>query len=353
MSSPALAGASPDRDTSTARGRVWDRPSQARRSQRSKVLIIGTSPAARSLAAYFRQHPSSGYSVCGFVDDRTPAGRDVLGKVSELSRIALAGFVDEVILPGRCDPDLVQRVLAEARRIRLTVRVVPDLFGLDPKVVTLDRLGDLPVLSVHSVPAPGMGTMAKRAMDVVISITALVAGFPLFALVASLIAGTSNGPIFYNGWRAGQKGRRFLCHKFRTMVVGADAERARLRQQNERRGPIFKIANDPRVTRLGRWLRRYSLDELPQFWNVLRGEMSLVGPRPHPLDDFDLYDPEHLQRLAVKPGITGLWQVSARNDPSFERSMLLDLEYIEHWSLWLDLQILCKTFAAVVRGSGT
>jgi lipopolysaccharide/colanic/teichoic acid biosynthesis glycosyltransferase len=137
------------------------------------------------------------------------------------------------------------------------------------------------------------------------------------------------------------------------MIEGADKFKSQLREQNEREGPFFKIANDPRVTPLGRFLRRYSLDELPQFWNVLRGQMSLVGPRPHPVDDFQHYDWDHHRRLQVTPGLTGLWQVTARADPSFQRALALDLEYINNWSLGMDLQILFKTVSAVLRGSGT
>jgi lipopolysaccharide/colanic/teichoic acid biosynthesis glycosyltransferase len=137
------------------------------------------------------------------------------------------------------------------------------------------------------------------------------------------------------------------------MVVRADEQKDELRNANERNGPFFKLANDPRVTPLGRWLRKLSLDEIPQLWNVLRGDMSLVGPRPHPVDDFERYDVEHLRRLDVKPGLTGLWQVTARRDPSFDTNMALDLEYIENWSLWLDLKITLRTVPAVLRAEGT
>jgi lipopolysaccharide/colanic/teichoic acid biosynthesis glycosyltransferase len=175
---------------------------------------------------------------------------------------------------------------------------------------------------------------------------------PLLAIIALLIKLDSAGPVLYRAPRVGRKGRRFLCCKFRTMVGDADKLKAQLRASNEREGPVFKIADDPRITRVGRFLRRYSLDEIPQLWNVLRGEMSLVGPRPHPLDDFERYDLEDLRRLDVTPGITGLWQVTARRDPSFERNMALDLEYIEGWSLWMDLRILYRTVSAVLQGSG-
>jgi lipopolysaccharide/colanic/teichoic acid biosynthesis glycosyltransferase len=175
---------------------------------------------------------------------------------------------------------------------------------------------------------------------------------PLLAVIWSLIKLDSQGPVVYCAQRAGRKGRLFRCYKFRTMVSDADAMKERLRQSNQRSGAFFKIADDPRITRVGHSLRRYSLDELPQLWNVLKGDMSLVGPRPHPLDDFAEYETEHLARLDVTPGITGLWQVTARRDPSFQRGMELDREYIRTWSLGSDMRILLKTFLAVARGSG-
>lgn len=318
------------------------------------VLIIGTGKAGRNLAAYFTDHPLAGCVVRGFLDDSVPTGGEVLGKVDDMARVALAEFVDEVVLTGSYERDLAQRVVREALRNRLHVRVIPDLFGLDPKCLTLERLGDLPVLRLQENKTSRVGPFLKRTMDVVVSATALILAAPLLCAIALAIRLESRGPILYRAQRVGKKGRLFLCYKLRTMVADADREKELLRaQHNERTGPIFKIANDPRITRVGQRLRRYSLDELPQFWNVLRGRMSLVGPRPHPVDDCDHYDPEHLRRLEVKPGISGLWQVTARNDPSFERNMALDLEYIEHWSLYLDLKILCKTVLVVLGGSGT
>ena len=192
----------------------------------------------------------------------------------------------------------------------------------------------------------------KRMLDVTGAATALIVLLPALALIALLIKLDSPGPIFYCAYRAGRKGRLFRCCKFRTMVPNADDLKACLRHQNERHGPFFKIARDPRITRLGGYLRRYSLDELPQLWNVLKGEMSLVGPRPHPADDVAGYKAEHHARLTVTPGITGLWQVTARRDPSFRRGLELDLEYIRNWSLGLDFRILLRTLLEVVSGSG-
>jgi lipopolysaccharide/colanic/teichoic acid biosynthesis glycosyltransferase len=181
---------------------------------------------------------------------------------------------------------------------------------------------------------------------------ALLTLSPLLATIAFCIKLDSRGSVLYRAQRAGRKGRLFCCYKYRTMVSNADELKNNLRKSNQRSGPFFKIAADPRITRLGHFLRRYSLDELPQLWNVLKGDMSLVGPRPHPLDDVAAYEVEHLARLDVTPGITGLWQVTARRDPSFQRGMELDREYIRTWSLGSDMRILLKTFLAVVRGSG-
>jgi len=200
---------------------------------------------------------------------------------------------------------------------------------------------------------PLFGRAAKRLLDVVLGSLWLVLSAPIVGLAAVSIALDSTGPVFYSALRVGWKGKNFRCYKLRTMVVDADAAKEELRMSsNERKGPFFKMENDPRITRAGVWLRRFSIDELPQFLNVIRGDMSLVGPRPHPLDDFELYRPEDLRRLEVKPGVTGLWQVTARRDPSFETNMALDLEYIEKWSLGLDARILLKTLPVVLRAEG-
>jgi lipopolysaccharide/colanic/teichoic acid biosynthesis glycosyltransferase len=199
---------------------------------------------------------------------------------------------------------------------------------------------------------PVFSLFVKRAVDKTTAAAILAFSAPLLTTIALVIKFESPGPVFYQAERVGLKGRRFRCYKFRTMSAGADKLKSDLRAQNERQGPFFKMADDPRITRAGRFLRRYSLDELPQLWNVVRGEMSLVGPRPHPLDDFERYELGDLQRLDVPPGLTGLWQVTARRDPSFERSLALDLEYIRSWTLWRDFLILYKTVSVVLQGSG-
>ena len=196
-------------------------------------------------------------------------------------------------------------------------------------------------------------SFVKRIIDVALSGIALLFLWPLLLVIAVAVKLESPGPIIYRSLRAGMKGQRFVCYKFRTMVDGANELKDSLRRFNERRDPFFKMADDPRVTRLGRFLRKYSLDELPQFWNVLKGDMSLVGPRPHPVDDCARYRPADHRRLEVKPGITGLWQVIARADPSFETCMKLDLEYMKRWTLSLDFKILLRTVPAVLAGEGS
>ncbi len=316
------------------------------------VLIVGAGSVGRRVASFVEAHPETGRTVCGFLDNERPVGNGVIGRVSDLARMARTEFVDEVILAAPHDRSLTVQVVREAQRLRLDVEIIPELFGCTPVGMEVERVGELPVISLHAERLPAVALALKRVVDVIGAGLALTILSPLLAVIAGLIRLDSRGSVLYSAQRAGRKGRLFHCYKFRTMVSDADVLKNRLRQINQRSGPIFKIAEDPRITRLGRILRRYSLDELPQLWNVVKGDMSLVGPRPHPLDDVAGYEIEHLGRLDVTPGITGLWQVTARRDASFERGMELDREYIRTWSLRSDARILLRTVLAVVRGSG-
>lgn len=344
---------------------AWQGQAATRRRERGQarnVLIVGAGPTGRKLAAILEREHIEGRAVVGFLDEHELVAGDVLGRVKNLARIARREFVDEVILAIPDRRDLAKWAVREARRNRLNIRVVPDLYDDDcepahepshePGQLALQYFGDVPILTLHEEKAPASSLFWKRVFDITLSAIALLAAAPLLAAVALAIKLASPGTVLYQAQRVGLKGRKFACYKFRTMVSDADQLKDGLRSGNERRGPCFKIAADPRITRVGQFLRRYSLDELPQLWNVLRGEMSLVGPRPHPLDDCEHYRLEHLRRLDVTPGITGLWQVTARRDPSFQRNMALDLEYIEHWSLGLDLWILWKTMFVILHGGG-
>ena len=205
---------------------------------------------------------------------------------------------------------------------------------------------------LRTEPIAGVGRFLKRVMDIFVSSLALLFLWPLMFAIGIAIKLGSRGPAIYRSLRLGKCGREFDCYKFRTMIAGSDGWKEDLRGLNQRRGPFFKIADDPRVTRFGRFLRKYSLDELPQFWNVLLGDMSLVGPRPHPVEDCAQYTSADCRRLDVKPGITGLWQVVARSNPSFEICMMLDLAYIKKWSVLGDCRIMLRTIPAVLAGDG-
>ena len=336
--------------------REWRRCRAARalrdQSDVRNVLIVGAGALGQKLANVLEHDPVRDCLVRGFLDETAPLGGRICGRLEDLARVARSEFVDEIILTIPFQGDAARRLIREARRNRIDVKIVPDLLGFDPSAVVLEKVGDVPVLTLCEERIPAFGLLLKRAFDLVLAAIGLLVALPILVAIAAAIKLHSPGPVLYRAPRMGLKGRRFLCCKFRTMAADADSLRENLRDLNEREGPFFKLANDPRVTRVGRFLRRYSLDELPQLWNVLRGEMSLVGPRPHPVDDFERYQLEDWQRLEVLPGLTGLWQVTARRDPSFERGMTLDREYIASWSLWMDFRILCKTVATVLRGEG-
>jgi exopolysaccharide biosynthesis polyprenyl glycosylphosphotransferase len=318
----------------------------------SRVLIIGAGKVGQAFAGWIESNRHLGYSVCGFLDPHPNGDKRVLGSVEDLRRVALAQFVDAVFITPPAEGEMVKQAFLEARKLRMDLHVVPDLYdGLGWRA-PVHFIGGFPLLKLYGEPIPAVGLAVKRLMDVVLSSLGLVLISPFLAIAAVWIRLSSPGPAIYVAPRVGKKGKKFNCYKLRTMVDGADAYRQQLREKNERNGPFFKMENDPRITRPGRWLRKFSIDELPQLVNVLLGDMSLVGPRPHPIDDYERYTIEDLRRLDVKPGITGLWQVTARRDPSFATNMSLDLEYTENWSLRLDAKILLQTIPVVLRADG-
>jgi exopolysaccharide biosynthesis polyprenyl glycosylphosphotransferase len=316
------------------------------------VVIVGAGRMGHALAQYLERNKHIGCLVKGFLDQNHNGDARILGKIEDLARIARAHFIDDVFVTIPSAREVVKNIALVARVNHLSVKVLPEFYDGLGWNVPMERLGDFPVSVLHWEPIPTLGLFLKRTIDVVVATFGLVLAAPLFALIAATVKLDSKGPVLYRHRRVGRKGRPFYCYKFRTMVADADALKERMRHLNERQGPFFKMSDDPRITKVGKFLRRYSLDEIPQLWNVLGGEMSLVGPRPHPLDDYERYSLEHLRRLDVKPGVTGLWQVSARKDPSFEKSVHLDSRYIENWNLTLDFKILLKTIPAVLRGEG-
>ncbi len=319
-----------------------------RKANGGNVLIVGRGGLARKTTEAMRSDSGSKRSVVKVLSNNQFAEICAAGQFSTFAR---EEFIDEIVIASR-EADFAN-VVNEARRQQLDVTIAAEVLGLsDLRQAAIENVGGTTLLAVHHESMPLMKLCAKRIFDVLLSTSALLALAPLLILIAFLVRLDSPGPVLYRSLRVGRKGRKFLFYKFRTMVLNAEAVKEKLRGRNERTGAFFKITDDPRITRIGKLLRCYSLDELPQLWNVLLGDMSLVGPRPHPPDDIKQYRTQHLQRLDFVPGITGLWQVTARQDPSFERSVALDIEYIKTWSLGLDFQILWRTVGAVVRGSG-
>lgn len=316
------------------------------------AVIIGAGKIGQALARQLEENKLLGYRFKGFLDENHSNDARMLGKIENLEKVARAEFIDEVFITIPSERQLVKRIAVEGRRCGLDVKVVPDMYDGLGWHAPIRHVGDFPVMDLYWKPIPALGLFFKRIFDVSLSALFLIISSPFLGMIALWIKIDSPGPVLYRSRRVGEKGRTFTCFKLRTMVEKADELKDDLRHRNERQGPCFKITNDPRVTRIGKYLRKYSVDEIPQLWNVLKGDMSLVGPRPHPLDDYARYNLDQLRRLDVKPGVTGLWQVIARQDRSFETNMRLDLQYIEHWNLALDFRILLRTPLTVTRGTG-
>ena len=320
------------------------------------VLIVGAGRVAHALRNHLESLRHLGFRFKGFValteHEAESGDADVIGDVRNTLQLARSLFVDEIFLSVPADKKLVIGLVQEARAMGIDVRVVPDLYDGLAWNAPVEYIGQFPTIPLHRRDFPMGSFMLKRILDVAISALALLLLSPVMLVIAIAVRLGSDGPIFYRASRIGRKGRTFCCYKFRTMVTEADAMKAGLAHMNERAGVLFKIANDPRITPVGKVLRKYSLDELPQFYNVVLGDMSLVGPRPPIPSEVEQYDLAHLRRLDVLPGITGLWQVEARQDPSFDSYISLDTAYVENWSLWLDLKILVRTVAVVFSGTG-
>jgi exopolysaccharide biosynthesis polyprenyl glycosylphosphotransferase len=275
--------------------------------------------------------------------------------VEEFAAFIRENVVDEVVisLPLKSKYKEASRIAKLSEEQGIVVRSLSDIFDLRTSRITAASLDGLSVVSSYAGTVDSWQVEVKRLLDIVISGTALIFSFPIFTIVAIAIKLGSPGQIFFIQERVGLNKRHFRLYKFRTMVPGAEKKVNELESQNEASGPVFKIKKDPRITPIGRILRKLSLDELPQLLNVLRGDMSLVGPRPLPIRDYSGFNEDwHRRRFSVRPGMTCLWQVNGRSNIPFEKWMELDMEYIDKWSLWLDFKILAKTFPSVLRGSG-
>jgi exopolysaccharide biosynthesis polyprenyl glycosylphosphotransferase len=324
-----------------------------------RVVIVGAGEVGRRVMRTIVARPDLGYEIVGYMDDNPVKGEGEIGRfkglgpVDNLATIIDTEAVDEVIitLPWNYQRRIFG-ILRACELRQVEPRMVPDLFQMSLSRVDVSDLGGVPLITIHEIAFSRGALTFKRAVDLAGAILLMILGAPIFGLIALAIRLDSPGPIFFRQERVGTNDHRFEIIKFRSMRSGAEEEQPHLEFLNEADGPIFKIRDDPRITRVGRFLRRTSLDELPQLWNVLRGEMSLVGPRPPTPFEVEQYQPWHKKRLAVPPGMTGLWQVSGRSELTFDEMVLLDLYYIEHWSPWMDVAILLRTVPKVLLGDG-
>lgn len=323
------------------------------------VLIVGTGPEAHALRHHLESIRHLGYTFKGFIEAPGSTTRiggvnsEVVGALDTLFQHARALFVDEIFFTSPCERGQVQQVLEKSRAHGVDLRVIPDMYDGLAWNSPIEYIGQFPTIPLHCGHVPEIGLLFKRIFDVAFSSLFLLVMSPVLLAIAIAVKLDSPGPALYRSERIGKKGRVFRCVKFRTMVQDAEKRRDELAHMNERDGVLFKISNDPRITRLGRLLRKYSLDELPQFFNVLKGEMSIVGPRPPIASEVKEYKLSHLRRLDVTPGITGLWQVQGRQDPSFASYVSLDVTYIDNWSVWLDFKIIMRTIGVVFAGTGS
>jgi exopolysaccharide biosynthesis polyprenyl glycosylphosphotransferase len=321
------------------------------------MLIVGTGGEAQTFADRVESRPALGIRVIGHLsvpgEHHTAVSRPVLGTLHDMESIFHSRVVDEV---GVCLPANATQYVEPVSRLAAdegkTVRIPVDLMEAGPSNIRQEEFDGFVVRSIVVDDQHELGLLAKRLIDIFGALVGLVVLSPLFLVTALAIQTRDRSTILFRQTRVGLQGRPFTIYKFRSMVPDAESRLDEVAHLNMRRGPAFKATDDPRVTSIGSFLRRSSLDELPQLWNVLKGEMSLVGPRPPLPPEVDGYDVWHRRRLSMKPGITGLWQVQARDEPEFDRWVECDLSYIDRWSLGLDLKILIRTIPAVLVRSG-
>jgi exopolysaccharide biosynthesis polyprenyl glycosylphosphotransferase len=329
------------------------------------MLIIGSNQRAIEFAQSIQAQPELGYKLLGFADEQWAGvaeiekhGWSLVCSPENLRNFIRRSVVDEVVItvPLRTFHDLAAEVAAMCEEQGVILRILSDLFNQKRRPSMVEGVDGSPLITHHAGIEEGWPTIIKRALDFSLSLLLLIAVAPVLLLSAILIKLTSPGPVFFVQKRIGLNKRIFSIYKFRTMVSNAEERLKEIEHLNEVSGPVFKIKNDPRLTPVGKLLRKTSIDELPQLFNVLNGDMSLVGPRPLQVRDYELLTENGIDwqrcRFSVRPGITCLWQVSGRSSLPFHKWMELDLEYVRNWSLWLDLRILARTIPAVLRGSG-
>ena len=323
------------------------------------MLIVGTGRRAQEFIRAVKSHANWGLRIVGLIDDehgmygKEIEGYRVLGRIQDIPFILHRKVIDRVIfVVPRLWLHRLDDVILACEREGISTSISMDLYDLRIAKMRQTNFNGFPLLEFETFNAKEWQLFIKRAMDIALSLLFLIVTSPVYAIAALAIKLTSRGPVFFHQIRCGLNGRKFTLYKFRSMIVGAEVKKKLVEKMNEMDGPVFKVKHDPRITRVGRVIRKLSIDELPQFLNVLKGDMSIVGPRPPLPVEVEMYELWQRRRLSFKPGITCKWQVSGRNHINFERWMEMDLEYIDSWSLWLDIKILFKTFLVVLTGYG-
>lgn len=320
-----------------------------------KVLIVGAGRRTQELIEEIKNCSYLGLTVVGLIDDNKVGsvyGLKILGKTSDIENIVKRNFIEEIIVADISEKEKVSFITRKAKEMNINMRLTVDNFEFGFDRILLNYVGYIPVITFHERRIHGTERIAKRIFDLVISLSALFILFPFLIILALLIKLDSPGPVLYISRRCGKNGRFFNFYKLRSMTKKAYILKEKIRHNSDVSGPVFKLKNDPRITRIGRFMRRYSIDELPQLFNVVKGDMGLVGPRPPTPDEVEKYEFWQMQRLNITPGITCLWQIRGRSELSFYKWVKLDLWYINNWSFGLDLMILWKTIPAVIKGRG-
>ena len=319
------------------------------------VLLIGTGKETELMLQEIKDNPFLGLLVKGILSDSSSGdfcGVKILGKINDLEHIIKKYFIDEIYVTDYLSNVSINDFLAKCGKTGKAVRLVIDNFGLPLQRLNLNYFGSIPLITCFQGEQIKADSIVKRIFDVFITIIIFYLLAPIFIIISIFIKMESRGPIFYSSKRSGKKGVAFKFYKFRSMVYNADILKEQIRHSSEVDGPIFKIKKDPRFTKMGAFLRKYSLDELPQLINVLKGDMSLVGPRPFPVEESEKIEYKHIPRLNIRPGITGLAQVKGRSNLKFSQWMRWDNWYVNNWSLGLDIKILLWTIPAVIKGKG-
>lgn len=325
----------------------------------TNTLIIGADEEGKKVAEKIVGFPQSGLKLVGFIDNNHKKDQHIIGKLNilgnttEISKIAEEKKIGlAIIISTQFSHQKIIEIMNILKKLNIKIKISTGLLNILTSRVMVKDVGGIPLITLAKVTYTPLNLGAKFLFDIFSALILSILFSPFFLVMGIIIKLESKGPVFYKQERLGKNGKLFLLYKFRTMVKDADKMLSDVEKLNEAKGPIFKIRNDPRITRMGRFLRKFSLDELPQLFNVLKGEMSIVGPRPPLPKEVEEYEPWQMERLNVTPGITGLWQISGRSDLPFDEMVKLDLYYIENWSIGYDLKILAKTIRAVLTTKG-